>query len=48
MNFHGHPFWWLLTAAVVVWYSTITIYVSVRGMRDIRGMLKRLSEKNES
>ena len=47
MNFHGHPFWWLVTAAVVVWYSTITIYVSIRGAQDIRGMLKRLSEKNE-
>lgn len=45
MSFHGHPFWWLLTAAVVVWYSTITIYVSVRGMRDIRGMLQRLKDK---
>jgi hypothetical protein len=45
MDFHGHPFWWLLTAAVVVWYSTVTIYVSVRGLQDIRGMLKRLSEK---
>jgi hypothetical protein len=45
MNFHGHPFWWLLTAAVVVWYSTITIYVSVRGLQDIRGMLQRLKDK---
>ncbi len=42
---HGHPLWWLLTAAVVVWYSTVTIYVAVRGVHDIRGMLKRLSEK---
>ena len=47
MIFHGHPFWWCVTAAVVVWYSTITIYVSIRGLHDIRGMLKRLSEKNE-
>ena len=45
MDFHGHPFWWLLTAAVVAWYSTITIYVAIRGMHDIRGMLQRLSEK---
>ena len=45
MNFHGHPFWWLVVAAVVVWYSTITIYVSVRGMHDIRGMLQRLKDK---
>lgn len=45
MDFHGHPFWWCVTAAVVVWYSTITIYVSIRGMYDIRGMLQRLKDK---
>ena len=38
-----HFFWWLLTMACVVWYSTITIYVSVKGIADIRDMLKRLS-----
>lgn len=39
-----HWFWWLLTAAVVVWYSTITIYVSIRGGLDIKHMLARLKE----
>lgn len=34
--------WWLLIAACLVWYSTITVYVSVRGVADIRRMLKRL------
>jgi hypothetical protein len=38
-----HFFWWLLTMACVVWYSTITIYVSVKGIADIRDMLSRLS-----
>ena len=38
----GHWFWWALTAACLLWYSTITIYVAVRGLRDIRGMLRRL------
>lgn len=38
-----HFFWWFLTMACVVWYSTITIYVSVKGIADIRDMLKRLS-----
>jgi len=38
----NHWFWWLLTAAVLAWYSTITVYVSVKGVRDIRGMLDRL------
>lgn len=47
MDSRGHFFWWLMTAAVVVWYSTVTIYVSIRGVQDIRGMLQRLSEKHK-
>jgi hypothetical protein len=35
-------FWWLLTAAVIVWYSTVTVYVAVKGVTDIRTMLSRL------
>lgn len=42
MSFHGQPFWWLLTAACLAWYATITVYVAVKGARDIRGMLRRL------
>jgi hypothetical protein len=37
-------FWKLLTAACLVWYGTITIYVAVRGARDIKEMLRRLKE----
>lgn len=37
-----HWFWWIVTAACVVWYSTITIYVSVKGAKDIKNMLARL------
>jgi hypothetical protein len=40
-----HWFWWTLTAACVVWYSTITVYVAVRGLTDIRQMLARLREQ---
>lgn len=40
-----HPFWWLLTMACVVWYSTITIYVSFKGAGDIRQMLARLKNR---
>jgi len=39
-----HWFWWLVTLAVLVWYSTVTIYVAVKGARDIRQMLRRLKE----
>jgi len=40
-----HWFWWAMTAACVVWYSTITVYVAFKGIFDIRNMLKRLSGK---
>lgn len=39
---HGHALWFTLVWAVVVWYSTITIYVAIKGSIDIKGMLKRL------
>ena len=38
-----HWFWWLTTAACMVWYSTITVYVAIRGAYDIKHMLARLS-----
>ena len=39
-----HWIWWTLTLACIVWYSTITVYVAVRGVADIKGMLGRLSQ----
>ena len=39
-----HWFWWLTTLAVLGWYSTVTIYVAVKGTLDIRQMLRRLKE----
>ncbi len=48
MNFSAmltnHPFWGVLTIAVLVWYSTITVYVSIRGAADIKDMLRKLKE----
>jgi hypothetical protein len=38
-----HWFWWLLTMACVIWYSTITVYVAFRGVYDIKHMLARLA-----
>ena len=38
-----HWFWWMMTMACVLWYSTITIYVAIKGVRDIKQMLSRLS-----
>jgi hypothetical protein len=42
----GEGFWWTMTLACMVWYSTITVYVAVRGAFDIRSMLKRLADIN--
>jgi hypothetical protein len=39
----GPRFWALLTAACLVWYSTVTVVVAVRGAADIRDMLRRLA-----
>ena len=42
-----HAFWYLLTVAVVVWYSSVTVYVAIRGSMDIRSMLRRLRREQE-
>ena len=42
-----HWFWWLLTMVCVVWYSTVTVYVSIKGAADIKSMLARLSANYE-
>src|SRR5205807_1085484 len=39
-----HWFWLLLTMVALVWYSTVTVYVAVRGTFDIRQMLRRLRD----
>jgi len=38
-----HWFWGMMTIACLVWYSTITVYVAIRGVGDIRSMLRKLS-----
>lgn len=43
-----HWFWLLATAACVIWYSTITAYVAVKGAFDIKDMLMRLSENGDA
>ena len=43
-----HWFWWLVTIACLVWYSTVTVYVAIKGVFDIRRMLAALSGKSKS
>jgi hypothetical protein len=40
----NHWFWWALSMACVIWYSTITVYVAIKGAKDIRNMLARLGK----
>ena len=43
-----HWFWGAVTIVCLAWYSTITVYVAIKGAADIRGMLRRLSEGKPS
>ena len=43
-----HWFWLLLTAVCVIWYSTVTIYISFKGSKDIKTMLRRLDERHRA
>lgn len=36
-------FWGGLTAAALLWYVSVTIYVAVRGASDLRVLLHRLT-----
>lgn len=40
-------FWEAVAVGCMVWYSLATIYIAVRGVADIRGMLLRLRQDNE-
>jgi hypothetical protein len=42
----ARAFWWLLTGACLVWYSTLTGYVAWKGVRDIRRMLDELRRRS--
>jgi hypothetical protein len=44
--FSEHWFWFALTMSVLTWYSTITVYVAFKGIRDIGQMLSRLKQRN--
>jgi len=46
--FTNHPFWGLLTLAVLVWYCTITVYVGIRGLLDIKHMLANLKRNHDT
>ena len=45
---HGHNLWFWLTWACVIWYSTVTVYVAIRGVFDIKHMLRNLQKDHEA
>ena len=45
MNETGHYFWTGLFIACLVWYSTVTVYVAIRGAFDIKTMLGHLRDR---
>lgn len=40
--------WQVLTPACLIWYSTVTIFVAVKGGNDIRNMIARLRQRNQA
>ncbi len=40
----NHWFWGATTLVCLTWYSTVTIYVAIKGAADIRNMLRKLSD----
>lgn len=48
MNSIASWFWLLMVVAVMVWYSTVVIYVAIRGGMDIKHMLARLKSKMDA
>ena len=43
-----HWFWNLMSAAVIIWYSTITVYVAIKGWKDIKTMLSNLAKLKDT
>jgi hypothetical protein len=43
-----HWFWGATTIVCLAWYSTVTVYVAIKGVADIRGMLRRLSDADQA
>ena len=45
VNANGHWFWWLLWMSTMLWYVSVTFYITYRGWKDIWEMLRRLREQ---
>ncbi len=45
--FSPADFWLAMIVACIIWFSTVTVYVAIRGAMDIRQMLKRLEQRHQ-
>lgn len=43
-----HWVWGTVMIAVLVWYSTITIYIAIRGAFDVKDMLAELGSRKDA
>jgi hypothetical protein len=44
----AHWFWAAVTVTALLWYTTVTVYVSVRAVSDIKRMLGRLQARQQA
>ena len=42
-----HWFWLGLSVSAVGWYLAVTVYVAIRGAKDIKQMFRRLEEQSK-
>lgn len=45
--FNIYTFWLVVVGICILWYSTVTLFVAIRGGSDIKHMMKRLQSINE-
>lgn len=43
-----HWFWFGLSVGAVGWYLAVTVYVAIKGAKDIKHMMRRLEEQSRS
>ena len=42
-----HWFWLTLSVSAVCWYLVVTIYVAIRGAKNIKQMFRRLQKQSD-
>lgn len=42
-----YMFWLIVVGICILWYSTVTLFVAIRGGKDIKDMMLRLQKIND-